>query len=328
MANNYKEVDIFIAQVKGEVDTKSPELAEARETMKELASKLAETKDKGLRTEMGEILTTVVNEGFQQKTNYIDLFADTARTGLNVRQNFEYIQDGTSAEFTAKGVVGERGTISKVYDTITTKHISTRPYIQWLDLKSGRINFDDIVLRSVEKMETLVVQDIETTMYNAFVTFASPNYETGSGLNQTLLKGQIDAFSRASNGAVSLIGDVTALSGIDSISGFSSKLPESLALQYNRDRFIGVFHSANVVQLPNPFIRGSLTDTILRTDLVYIVPSGNANAKPLKIQYEGDIWFREQEDFITGDWEQAMGMIYGAKVMSIDTVMMGMYVKQ
>jgi hypothetical protein len=325
MANNYKEVDIFIAQAKGEIDAKSTELAEARETMKMLASKVDE--DKGIRKEMGEILTKVVNEAFQQKTNYIDLFADTVRTGINVRQNFEYIQDGTFAQQTAKGVAAERGTISKVYDTITTKHISTRPYIQWLDLKSGRINFDDIVLRSVEKMETLMVQDIETTMYDAFSTFSDPNYNSGTGIDQTILSAQIDAFARASDGAVSLIGDVTALSGIDSISGFASKLPESLALQYNKDRFIGVFHGANVVQLPNPFVRGSLTDTVLRTDLLYIVPSGVASMRPLKIQFEGDIWFREKEDFDTGDWEQAMGMIYGAKVMSIDTVMMGMYKK-
>lgn len=325
MANNYKEVDIFIAQAKGEIDAKSIELAEARETMKELAGRV--DSDKGIRKEMGEILTKVVNEAFQQKTNYIDLFADVARTGINVRQNFEYIQDGTTAEFTAKGVAGERGTISKVYDTIATKHITTRPYIQWLDLKSGRINFDDIVLRSVEKMEVAMVQDLETTMYNAFSTFSAPNYGSGTGIDQTILKGQIDAFSRASNGAVSLIGDVTALSGIDSISGFASKLPESLALQYNKDRFIGVFHGANVVQLPNPFVRGSLTSTVLRTDLLYITPSGDASMRPLKVQFEGDIWYREQEDFVTGDWEQAMGMIYGAKVMSIDTILMGMYKK-
>jgi hypothetical protein len=327
MSTNYKEVDIFIAQAKGEIDAKSPELAEARETMKDLASRYVDTKDKGIRTEMGEILTTVVNQTFQQKTNYVDLFADTARTGINVKQNFEYIQDGTFAEFTAKGVAGERGTISKVYDTIKTKHLTTRPYIQWLDLKSGRINFDDIVVKSTEKLETKMVQDIEATMYNAFSTFASPNYETGSGIIQTLLKGQIDAFSRASNGSVSLIGDVTALNGIDSISGWSSKLPESLALEYNRDRFIGVFHGANVVQLPNPFVAGSLTNTVLRTDLLYIVPSGDANSKPLKVQFEGDIYFREKEDFETGDYEMMMGMIYGAKVLSIGPVYMGMYKK-
>ncbi len=325
MSNNYKEVDVFIAQAKGEIDTKSLELAEARETMKELAARI--DSDKGIRKEMGEILTVVVNEAFQQRTNYIDLFADTARTGINVRQNFEYIQDGTSAEFTAKGVAGERGTISKVYDTITTKHITTRPYIQWLDLKSGRINFDDIVIRSVEKMEVAMVQDIETTMYNAFSTFAAPNYSTGTGIDSTIINPQIDAFARASNGAVSLIGDVTALGGIDSIAGFNAKLPESLAIQHNKDRFIGVYHGANVVQLPNPFIRGSLTSTVLRTDLLYIVPSGDASMRPLKIQFEGDIWYREKEDFKTGDWEQAMGMIYGAKVMSIDVVMMGMYKK-
>ena len=325
MSNNYKEVDVFIAQAKGEIDTKSLELAEARETMKELAARI--DSDKGIRKEMGEILTVVVNEAFQQRTNYIDLFADTARTGINVRQNFEYIQDGTSAEFTAKGVAGERGTISKVYDTITTKHITTRPYIQWLDLKSGRINFDDIVIRSVEKMEVAMVQDIETTMYNAFSTFAAPNYNTGTGIDSTIINPQIDAFARASNGAVSLIGDVTALGGIDSIAGFNAKLPESLAIQHNKDRFIGVYHGANVVQLPNPFIRGSLTSTVLRTDLLYIVPSGDASMRPLKIQFEGDIWYREKEDFETGDWEQAMGMIYGAKVMSIDVVMMGMYKK-
>lgn len=319
---NYKEVDIFIAQAKGEVDSKSPELAEARQTMKDLSARYVDTKDKGIRTELAEITTVVTNEVLRGKTNYIDLFADVARTGVNVKQQFEIERDLTSAEITAKGVAGDRGTVTKEYVGLETTHVTTRPFIPYLDLASGRINFDSISAKSAEKMDQKIVKYLEDTMFNAFSVLASPNYGTATGIDQTILKNQINTFGRF--GQVSLLGDINGISQLTSLDSFASKLPEQLAIEHNNNGFIGTYNTANVIKMLNPLLRGSLTETALRRDLLYILSSGDAAQRSLKVQFEGDLYMREHEDFETGDYEMMMGQIFGAKVVGSEYYM-GIY---
>ncbi|MBZ9622853.1 hypothetical protein G9F71_008305 [Clostridium sp. FP2] len=322
MANIYKEVDVFIAQAKGEVDSKSPELAEARGVMKDLSAKFIETKDKGIRTELAEITTTVTNQIVRGKTNYLETFADVARTGINVKQQFEIEVDLTSAEWTAKGVAGDRGTLTKKYVGMDTKHITTRPSISFMDMASGRINFDRIALLSAEKIDQALTKEMETVLFSAFSVMASPNYETAVGIDQTLLKNQINTFGTF--GQPYLLGDISKLTLLDNIAGWNGKLPEALALEHNANGFIGTFNTANVVRLVNPLLRGSLTNTQLRKDLMYILSGGDASQRSLKAQFEGQVYMREQEDFYTGDYDLMMGMIAGFKVVGAEHYM-GVY---
>jgi hypothetical protein len=322
MANIYKEVDIFIAQAKGEVDPKSIELAEARQTMKDLSARYIDTKDKSIRTELAEITTLVTNQILRGKTNYLETFGDVARTAVGVKQQFEIEVDLTSAEFTAKGVAGDRGTLTKKYVGMDTKHVTTRPSISFMDMASGRINFDRIALLSAEKMDQALTKEMETVLFNAFSVMASPNYETAAGIDQTLLKNQINTFGTF--GKPYLLGDITKITLLDNIAGFNGKLPEALALEHNNNGFIGTFHTANVMRLVNPLLRGSLTQTALRKDLMYILSGGDASQRSLKAQFEGDLYMREKEDFETGDYELMMGQIAGFKVVGAEHYM-GVY---
>jgi hypothetical protein len=322
MPTIYKEVDTFIAQAKGEIDSKSPQLAEARQTMKDLSAKFIETKDKGIRTELAQITTTVTNTILRGKTNYLETFADVARTAINEKVQFEIERDLTSAEFTAKGVAGDRGTLTKEYVGMTTKHVTTRPYISWMDLATGRINFDRIAALSAEKMDNALTKEMETVLFNAFSVMASPNYETAVGIDQTLLKNQINTFG--SFGQPTLLGDISKLALLDNISGWNGKLPEALALEHNANGFIGTFNTANVIKLVNPLLRGSLTQTQLRKDLMYILSSGDASQRSLKAQFEGELYMREKEDFESGDYEIMMGQIAGFKVVGAEHYM-GVY---
>jgi hypothetical protein len=322
MATIYKEVDVFLAQARGEVDSKSPELAEARSAIKDLSAKFIETKDKGIRTELAEITTLVTNQIVRGKTNYLETFADVARTGVDVKQQFEIEVDLTSAEWTAKGVAGDRGTLTKKYVGMDTKHITTRPSISWKDMASGRINFDRIAFLSAEKLDQALTKEMETVLFNAFSVMGSPNYETAAGIDQVLLKNQINTFGNF--GQVTLLGDISKLSLLDNISGFNAKLPEALALEHNANGFIGTFNTANVIKLVNPLLRGSLTNTQLRKDLMYILSGGDASQRSLKAQFEGEVYMREQEDFESGDYDLMMGMIAGFKVVGAEHYM-GVY---
>ena len=184
----YKEVDIFIAQAKGEVDSKSPEIAEARGVMKDLAARYVETKDKGIRTELAQITTEVTNTILREKVNYIDLFADVKRTAIDVKANFKYEVDLTSAQIGAKGIAGDRGTVTYNYKGMETTFVSTRPFINFLDMASGRLSFDRIAVLSAEKMDRVIAKSLEDTMFNAFSVMATPNYGTAVGIDRLYLK--------------------------------------------------------------------------------------------------------------------------------------------
>ena len=323
MKNTYKEVDIFLAQARGEVDAKAPELAEARETIKDLSAKYVDTKDKGIRTELAEITTVVANEILRKKTQYIELFGDVKRTKTNERVQFEIERDLTSAEFTAKGVAGDRGTVIKEYTSMATEFVTTRPYIAFLDLASGRISFDSIAAKSAEKMEFAIVNRLETTMFNAFSAMAAPNYGTAAGVAPAVIDPMIDAFGRF--GPVSVVGDQTAVGAITTIGGWvPATLPEALAIEYNRNGHIGTYHTANVVKMTNPFRPNTLNNTALRQDLLYILTSGDESRRSLKVQFEGDMIMRENEDFKTGDYEMMMGIMFGAAVVGAEHYM-GIY---
>ena len=318
----YKEVDIFIAQAKGEVDSKSPDLASARQTMKDLSQRYVDTKDKGIRTELAQITTEVTSVILREKVNYIDLFADVKRTAIGVKQNFKFETDLTSAQMGAKGVAGDRGTISNDFKSMETSFVSTRPFINFIDLASGRLNFDRIAQLSAEKMDRVIAQSLEATMYNAFSIMAAPNYGTATGIDQTILKAQINAFGRF--GGVSLLGDIDSLSKLDTVSGWTSKLPEALAVEHNANGFIGTFNTANVIKMVNPFLPGTLANTSLRKDLLYILTAGDEGRRSLKVQFEGDLIMREHEDFETGDYEMLMGQIFGSAIVGAEHYM-GVY---
>lgn len=321
---NYKELDVFIAQAKGEVDSKSAEVANARQVMKALAARYIDTKDKAIRTELAQITTELTSTILRAKTNYIELFADVKHTAIDEKANFKFERDLTTAEMGAKGIAGDRGTVTNDFKGMETSFVSTRPFISFLDMASGRLNFDRIAQLSAEKMDRVIAKSLEDTMFNAFSLMATPNYGTGTGVDQSILKAQINAFGRF--GPVSLLGDIETLGDVESLTSYNAKLPDALAIEHNNNGFIGTFHTANVIKMVNPLLTGSMTETNLRKDLLYILCAGDEGRRSLKVQFEGGLIMREHEDFETGDYEMLMGQIFGSAVIGAEHYM-GVYRK-
>jgi len=316
-----KAVEIFSAKLNNEITEKEIELQEAREATKLLAQEYINTHDTGIRTELAQMTAYTVDEALRDRTNYIDLIADRKDVDYGEKAIFVTELDGLTADITAKGVAAERSTDKRKYDTVETKFVSTRPYLGFMDIATGRIEFDKMAERAVDKIDQRIVQELEETMYNSFSTFSSPNYAKGTGVEPAVLDEQIDAFMRL--GGVSLVGDVQAIGKITSIDGFD-RVPDEMIMNYNKNRHLGIYRGANVVQLINPLIRGSLTDTMLRRDLIYIVPSGSPEMRPLKVVFEGDMVMRERENFEDGSYEMVLGKHFGAKVIGAEKYL-GLY---
>jgi hypothetical protein len=114
----------------------------------------------------------------------------------------------------------------------------------------------------------------------------TPNYGAGSGI----VKGTFDPILHAMNrvgGAASVIGDIEALAKFTAIAGFNSNVADALAIEHNQNGMIGSYLGGNLVKLNNPFVPNSLTETALRKDLVYVIPSGDSSLRPVKVVFEG-----------------------------------------
>ena len=312
---DYKAVEIFSAKLKNEIDEKDIELQEAREAVRLLAQEYVETHDPGIRTEIAQMTAYTVDEALRERTNYIDLIADRKDVDYGEKAIFITELDGLTADITAKGVAPERSTNKRKTETVDTKFVSTRPYIGFMDLATGRINFDRMAEQAADKIDNAIVKELEEVLYNSFSTFASPNYGKGTGVEPSVLDDQIDAFMRL--GGVTLVGDVQAIGKITSIDGFD-RVPDEMIMDFNKNRHFGIYRGANVVQLINPLVRGSLTDTMLRRDLIYIIPTGSPEMRPLKVLFEGDMVMRERENFEDGSYEMVLGKHFGAKVVGAE----------
>lgn len=312
---DYKAIEIFSARLNNEIDEKEIELQEAREAVKLLAQDYVETRDPGIRTELAQMTAYTVEEALQERTNYIDLIADRKDVGYGEKAIFVIELDGLVADVTAKGVAPERSTNKRKSETVDTKFVSIRPYIGFMDLAMGRLHFDKMAEQALDKIDNRIVQELEEILYSSFSTFASPNYAKGTGVEPSVINDQINAFMRL--GGVSLVGDVQAISKITTLEGFD-RVPDELIIEFNKNRHLGIYNGANVVQLINPLVKGSLTETMLRRDLIYIIPSGSPEKRPLKVVFEGDLVMRERENFEDGSYEMVLGQHFGAKVIGAE----------
>lgn len=260
------------------------EIKDAHEYIKELASN--PTPDN--RYEMAQIMSYVIDEGIQERLNYLETIADVKETGFGERAQFKIEVDGLKAMFQAKSASTEKSKISNKFVTLDTEEVSIRPVIDFLQLQHGKVDLTKITRQAVDKMELAIVKRIQDSVYAAFAAMSTPNYASGAGIT----KGAFDPILFAMNrvgGNASVVGDTEALAKFTDLSGFNSSVPEALAVEHNQNGVIGKYNGSSLLKLNNPFQANSLTDTELRKDLIYVVPNADEALKPVKVQLEGGV---------------------------------------
>lgn len=318
----YKEAEIFTAAIRNQADI--AELNEARETMRQLANLAVENNDAGIANEFAQISTVIVNEIYDDTISFIETFADMQSVGYNEKLVFEYDVDLTEAQETAKGVAAESSTVARKYSAMKTTCISTTPTIRWMDLKSGRVKFDDIARNAVRKLDEKTQSYVYEKLVSKLTALSAPNFNTGTGVDTAVLKSMINTFGRF--GEVSLVGDIEGITQITDIAGFSDKLPEELAVEHNVKGYVGVFNTANVIKLKNPYIKNSLTDTVFARDILLILPTpSNTAARPLKVGRQGGVEVRTKTDFDTGDFTTTYLQLIGADLVYASVCPVGAY---
>lgn len=276
-------VEVFSADMLNKQVDKN-ELKDANEYIRELAS----NPNPNNRYEIAEIMSYVINDGLTERMNYMDLIGDVKETEIGEKARFKIEIDGLKAMFQAKSSSTERSKISSKYVYLDTEEVSIRPTVDFYELQAGKANLTDLAQKAAAKMETAIVKRVQDSIYAAFKGTNGVNYAAGAGVS----KGAFDPIMFAMNrvgGTASIVGDIEALSKFTALTGFDGNIPDSIAAEHNENGMIGKYNGSPLVKLNNPFQPGSLTNTELRKDLIYVIPNVEEGLRPVKIHFEGGV---------------------------------------
>lgn len=314
-----KAVEVFSALGTGKIKETEIEVAEARSAIKTLAS----NPTPGNRYEMAQLVAFSVNDIIDAKTDYIETFADEQNVGLDEKAYFDVELDGVQAYIQAKGATTLRSKVLSKKISVDTQAVSVRPVIDFISLATGKVNFDAIINDAAFKMENKMLGQIQNTLYSALKTYADPNYNIGSGLVKGTIDPMITAFSRL--GQVSAVGDLAVVSKFAGLTGWTGAFSTDIVNEQNQNGFIGKYNGANVVKLVNPFVQHSLTETYLKKNLIYLLPSGLPSLRPLKVVNEGQITPMDQTNIDDRSYEIRLDKHFGSAFVIGSVPYMGMY---
>lgn len=317
-----KAVEVFSAVGKGKISTNEIEVAEARSAIAELAK----NPNPQNRYEIAQIMAFSVNDLMNNGTDWLNMVAEVKNVGVNEKAMFKIRQGGIKAFIQAKGATTSRSKISSKFVTLDTEEVSARPYVNYLELASGKVNFDELIVDAAYQMELAKLRKIEQVLADGFAGFSSPVYASGSGLVKATLDAQIDAFSRV--GKVAIMGDIAVISKLADLTGFTTAtgtkaFTENIMNEQNQNGYIGNYRTANVIKITNPYESGSLTKTVLKTNLLYILPAGVD--KTLKVVNEGEVTSMEGTNIDDNSYEVVLRQMFGAGIIYGNNVYMGIY---
>lgn len=276
-------VEVFSADLTKKQVEKA-ELKDAHEFIKELASNPTPNNT----YEIAQILSYIINDGLTERVRYIEDIADVKRTGFGEKAQFQIEVDNLKAMFQAKSATTERSKVSNKYFTLDTDEVSIRPVVNFLDLVTGKANFTRIAEKAVNQLEMAIVKRIQNGVYAAFSGMSTPNFAAGNGIVPANFDPILHAMSRV-GGRPTILGDIEAVSKFTDLVGFNGNVPEALAIEHNENGMVGTYKAGRIVKLNNPFQANSLTETELRKDLIYVIPTGDEALRPIKVQFEGGL---------------------------------------
>lgn len=279
--------------------------------------KLAKDPTPDNRYKLSQLIGYTINDMIMQRMNWIENIADTRNGALGDKPEFELNFSGITAKIGAKGHTPEVSMIQDRQVVVPTVEVSARPKANFRDLIRKPEKIVTMVNDAMRSMENEVVQYIEGVLHATQSGLTTPNYESGA-LAKSTLDDQLTAIERL-NGEATILGDVGLLRDLTAFAGFSNRVADELMVQHNQNGFIGTYLGASVNQLINRYAdESSLADTnlVLRKDLLYILPVGAPENRPLKVFLEGAVRSMDNTNAEDESFELFIRMDFGAKVVA------------
>lgn len=256
-----------------------------------------------------------VNELVQPQTDWLSQIADVKNIGFGDRATFRLQTEGLKAFIQAKGATTARSKIAHKQVDLGTIAVGVRPSINFLELKTGRVQMSELITDAAVKMEHAMISYIQKVLYDAVSSWSDPFYGAGAGIVKTTLNPMLMHWSRL--GGSALLGDIAVTSKLAEMTGFtasstSQQFAPSIIEEYNRTGVIGTYLGSKVVTLVNAYQEDGVTP-LINTRYLYILPTGtDISTRPLKVVFEGDVVSTESTNIDDLVYEVRLDRFFGA----------------
>lgn len=304
-----KAVQVFTAAALGKIDKNDTPFKEASQAVAELAK----NPNPQNRYEIAQLTAFTVQEIQNTSEQWLSQISDRKSVGLNEKVAFKVPQGGIRAYIQAKGATTPRSKVSHRYIELDTVEVSARPYVNYLELAAGKVDFSALAMSAANEMTNKKLQYIQSALHAAISQYQSPFYASGDGIIKTVIDPMIYHFRRVSNGGRPVIlGDLEMVAKFNGISGFNGvdRPSGNTSDEILMNGFIGVYNGCNVVPIDNPVGINGITP-MLDTNWLYIIPSGGAES-PLKVLDQGGVQSLDQTNIDDFSYEMCLRQNFGA----------------
>ena len=283
--------------------------------------------------QIAQLVKFAVNDIIKHDTNWLDLIADTKRVGFGDKAEFDVKLPSVRAFIQAKGATTPRTKNSRKAFTMETISVSSRPFINIVELQNGLANAADLINDASYQMEVAINRHVQSVLTAAASNWQAPYYGTGSGLVKATLDPMIIHWIRTTGGAA-ILGDIAELNKLGPLTGWTSttntqQYADQLIVEQNANVFLGTYLGAKAISLANPFVEDGTDSVVFDTDKLYILPTGvDAGMRPLKVVFEGDVFSTEATNIDDLSWEIRLDQYFNAGIAYGDRPYMGVYLDQ
>lgn len=307
--------------------------SKVREDADKLIKDLASDPSPNNKYQISQLVKFAVNDIVKHDTNWLDLIADTKRVGFGDKAEFDVKLPGVRAFIQAKGATTPRTKNSRKAFTMETISVSSRPFINIVELQNGLANAADLINDASYQMEVAINRHVQSVLTAAASNWQAPYYGTGSGLVKATLDPMIIHWIRTTGGAA-ILGDIAELNKLGPLTGWTSttntqQYADQLIVEQNANVFLGTYLGAKAIALSNPFVEDGTDSVVFDTDKLYILPTGvDAGMRPLKVVFEGDVFSTEATNIDDLSWEIRLDQYFNAGIAYGDRPYMGVYLDQ
>lgn len=307
--------------------------SKVREDADKLIKDLASDPSPNNKYQISQLVKFAVNDIVKRDTNWLDLIADTKRVGFGDKAEFDVKLPGVRAFIQAKGATTPRTKNSRKAFTMETISVSSRPFINIVELQNGLANAADLINDASYQMEVAINRHVQSVLTAAASNWQAPYYGTGSGLVKGTLDPMIIHWIRTTGGAA-ILGDIAELNKLGPLTGWTSttntqQYADQLIVEQNANVFLGTYLGAKAISLANPFVEDGTDSVVFDTDKLYILPTGvDAGMRPLKVVFEGDVFSTEATNIDDLSWEIRLDQYFNAGIAYGDRPYMGVYLDQ
>lgn len=300
-------VQIFTAQALNKTKEKGIEavdIAEANEAIRALAAMPTPEN----RYQIAQIVAYSIDEIQKETENFLSQIAEVKDVALGDKAQFKVEPNTMRAYIQAKGATTLRSRVMSKYITVDTVEVSARPYIDYMELATGKVDFAKLITQASNEMEAKKLMYIDQVLRAAAKdgAFTPGSYASGAGLVKATFDPLLFNMQRLGN--VRIVGDVAAVAPMADLAGYHNAISDAAYDGLHKNGHIGNYLGASVHKITSPLKAGSY-DPVIDKNWLYFV---TGNESPLKVVNEGSVQALDATNIDDNSYEMVLRQNFGA----------------